>query len=88
MLVLLSLGKTDCNSRYRYTRNKTTGKNEASISTTTKAGDQNESIFLLNVVVRQGAVVLHPLAIIDKALLYRASAVHLIDLQLEIVDGI
>jgi hypothetical protein len=60
----------------------------ASISTTTKAEPQMEDIFPLNVIVRQGVAVLQPLAAIGESLLYWGNAVHLVDLHLDIVDGI
>jgi hypothetical protein len=58
------------------------------LHTTTEAEDQVESGFLLDVVVAQGTTILELLASKDKTLLIRRNAFLVLDLALDVVDGI
>ena len=58
------------------------------LHTTTKAEDKVEGGLLLNVVVGQGAAILKLLASEDQALLVRRNAFLILDLALDIVDGV
>ena len=60
----------------------------ASISTTTLAEQDMNGRVILDVIVPQSASVLQQLASKDDALLYGTSAVLLIDLHLDSLDGI
>ena len=54
----------------------------------TKAEDEMESGLLLNVVIRKGAAVLELFASEDQALLVRRNTFLVLDLGLDVVDGI
>ena len=56
--------------------------------TTTETEDQVEGRLLLDVVVRKGAAILKLLAGKDKTLLVRRNALLVLDLGLDIVDGV
>jgi hypothetical protein len=56
--------------------------------TTTETEDQVEGRLLLDVVVRKGATVLELLAGKDKTLLVRRNALLVLDLGLDVVDGV
>jgi hypothetical protein len=56
--------------------------------TTTQAEDKVEGRLLLDVVVRKGAAVLELLAGEDKALLVRGDTLLVLDLGLDVVDGV
>jgi hypothetical protein len=58
------------------------------LHTTTETEDQVESALFLDVVVRQSATVLKLLAREDQALLVRRNAFLVLDLRLNVVDGI
>ena len=58
------------------------------LGTTTQAQDQVEGRLLLDVVVGEGATVLKLLAGEDQALLVRGNALLVLDLGLDIVDGV
>jgi hypothetical protein len=58
------------------------------LHTTTKAEDQVESRLLLNVVVGEGTTILELLAGEDQALLVRRDALLVLNLGLDIVDGV
>lgn len=56
--------------------------------TTTETEDQVEGRLLLDVVVRKGAAILKLLAGKDKTLLVRRNALLVLDLGLDVVDGV
>jgi hypothetical protein len=56
--------------------------------TTTETEDQVESGFLLDVVVGEGAAILELLASENQALLVRGNALLVLDLRLDVVDGV
>jgi streptomycin 6-kinase len=58
------------------------------LHTTAKAEDEMQGRFLLDVVVGQGAAVLKLLACEDQALLVWGNALLVLDLGLDIVDGV
>jgi len=58
------------------------------LHTTTQAEDEVESRLLLDVVVRESAAVLELLACEDQALLVRRNALLVLNLRLDIVDGV
>merc|ERR1719420_2585967 len=58
------------------------------LHSTTKAQDKMERRLLLNVVVRQRATIFELLACKDQALLIRGDALLVLDLCLDIVDGV
>jgi hypothetical protein len=58
------------------------------LHTTTQAEHQVEGGLLLDVVVRQGAAILKLLASKDQTLLVRGDALLVLDLRLDIVDGV
>jgi hypothetical protein len=58
------------------------------LHTTTQTEDKVESRLLLNVVVAQGATVFELLASEDKTLLIRRDALLVLDLALDVVDGV
>ena len=60
----------------------------ALLGTTTQAEDEVEGALLLDVVVAEGAAVLELLASKDQALLIRGDALLVLDLGLDIVDGV
>ncbi len=60
----------------------------ALLSTTTKTQDQVQSRLLLDVVVGQGAAIFELLAGEDQALLVRRNTFLVLDLRLDIVDGV
>jgi hypothetical protein len=60
----------------------------ALLGTTTQAEDQVKSRLLLDVVVGEGAAILELLASKDQALLIRGNALLVLDLRLDIVDGV
>ena len=60
----------------------------ALLGTTTQAQDQVQGALLLDVVVGKGAAVLELLASKDQALLVRRDALLVLDLGLDIVDGV
>jgi hypothetical protein len=60
----------------------------ALLTTTTEAEDQVESGLLLDVVVAQGAAILELLTSKDKSLLVRGNALLVLDLGLDVVNGV
>jgi len=58
------------------------------LGTTTQAQDQVEGALLLDVVVAQGAAILQLLTSEDQSLLVRGDALLVLDLGLDIVDGV
>merc|ERR1712000_393749 len=60
----------------------------ALLGTTTQAEDQVEGALLLDVVVAQGAAILELLASKDKSLLVGGNALLVLDLGLDVVDGV
>jgi hypothetical protein len=58
------------------------------LHTTAQAEDEVERRLLLDVVIRQGAAILELLACEDQALLVRRDALLVLDLGLDIVDGV
>jgi hypothetical protein len=58
------------------------------LHTTTKAEDEMKSGLLLNVVVGEGSAILKLLASKDQALLVRRNAFLVLNLRLNVVDGI
>jgi hypothetical protein len=55
---------------------------------TAETEDQVEGALLLDVIVRQGAAILELLASKDQALLVRRNAFLILDLALDVIDGI
>jgi hypothetical protein len=64
------------------------GAKRTDLHTTTETEDQVESRFLLNVVVGEGATILQLLAGEDQALLVRRNALLVLNLGLDIIDGV
>lgn len=58
------------------------------LGTTTQAQDQVEGGLLLDVVVAQGAAILELLTSEDQSLLVRGNALLVLDLGLDVVDGV
>ncbi|UKZ67490.1 uncharacterized protein TrAtP1_013358 [Trichoderma atroviride] len=58
------------------------------LATTTQAQDQVEGGLLLDVVVAQGAAILELLTSKDQSLLVRGNALLVLDLGLDVVDGV
>jgi len=58
------------------------------LHTTTKAENEVESGFLLNIVIREGAAVLKLLASENEALLVRRNTLLVLNLGLDVVDGV
>jgi hypothetical protein len=58
------------------------------LHTTTETEDEMKSRLLLNVVIRKSAAVLELLACKDQALLVRGNAFLVLNLRLNIVDGV
>lgn len=58
------------------------------LHTTSEAEDEMKGGFLLNVVIRKGAAILELLAGEDQSLLIRGNSFLVLDLRLNIVDGI
>jgi hypothetical protein len=64
------------------------GAKRTDLHATTETEDQVESRFLLNVVVGEGATILQLLAGEDQALLVRRNALLVLNLGLDIIDGV
>jgi hypothetical protein len=90
LLVLdLGLDVIDCVGRLYFQGDGFAGEGlDEDLHTTTQAEDKVESRLLLNVIVGQGAAVFELLAGEDQALLVRGNALLVLNLGLDIIDGV
>ena len=72
----------------RTTKHKPAGPTPGQLLTTTEAEHQVEGGLLLDVVVSKGSAILQLLASEDETLLVRRNALLVLDLGLDIVDGV